>query len=255
MRASRCREGWIRFGVGLCIALALPTGVARAQIVINEIDYDQAGVPDSRDFIELHEPTQTGMSLTGWQLILYNGQSSQRSPYLTINLADAPGGVMPPDGYLVIGPMGVVPNVDIPSPSGGWIQNGSPDGMALVHAGDVIELLAYEGSFVGNTNGTGGPATGMTFPDIGVAEYGGDCNGLQRLPDGGSWITIPEAAATPGRACDVDLGDFHELQSCLAGPNTPPAAGCSTQDWDCDGDVDLDDFAEFQIAFTNPPCS
>ena len=47
------------------------------------------------------------------------------------------------------------------------IQNGSPDGLALVDgAGHVVEFLSYEGSFVG----LGGPADALTATDIGVAE-------------------------------------------------------------------------------------
>ncbi|NNF10268.1 MAG: ExeM/NucH family extracellular endonuclease, partial [Acidimicrobiia bacterium] len=47
------------------------------------------------------------------------------------------------------------------------IQNGSPDGLALVDAGStVIEFLSYEGSFTA----TNGLANGMTSSDIGVSE-------------------------------------------------------------------------------------
>lgn len=211
--AKRIRHGCAgRFGgyVFLCVALmlAMPTVAAYAQVVINEMDYDQSG-SDTADFVELYEPGKTGMSLSGWELYLYNGQTSQRSPYLIIQLDNAPGGVMPSDGYLVIGPEDTVPEVDVPSPSSGWIQNGAPDGMALVHDGVVIELLAYEGSFEGNTNGTGGPAAGMPFTDIEVEEYSEDGVGLQRIPDEGAWTETFEAAATPGEpnsdACGVKV--------------------------------------------------
>ena len=93
------------------------------------------------------------MSLEGWQLVLYDGQAGARIPYLTIELGDAPGETMPADGYLVIGTEATVVNVDVPVLSGDWLQNGTPDGMALVHGGTVVERLAYEGGFVG----AGGP--------------------------------------------------------------------------------------------------
>ena len=188
----------MRCGRWIPLLLAWPTVAAPAQLVINEIEYDQTGT-DVRDFVELVEPARSGMSLVGWQLILYDGTPSQRCPYLTIDLSTAPGGVMPTDGYLVIGPAGTtVPNVDVTAPTGGWIQNGgaAPDGMALVHGGLVVELLAYEGSFVGDPV-NGGPAAGMTFPDLGIVDSGSD-EGLQRIPDGGPWTVLPEAAATPG---------------------------------------------------------
>lgn len=49
---------------------------------------------------------------------------------------------------------------------------------------------------------------------------------------------------------DVDLDDFAVFGSCLGGPNV--AAGCLAFDSDCDGDVDLRDFAAFQNAFNAP---
>jgi hypothetical protein len=51
-------------------------------------------------------------------------------------------------------------------PSNG-IQNGSPDGIALVAPGDVVvQLLSYEGTFTA----VGGPADGLASTDIGVQE-------------------------------------------------------------------------------------
>jgi hypothetical protein len=50
---------------------------------------------------------------------------------------------------------------------------------------------------------------------------------------------------------DVDLDDFAEFESCLDGPGaglSEPDCGC--YDFDSSGDIDLDDFAEFQAVFT-----
>jgi len=47
------------------------------------------------------------------------------------------------------------------------IQNGSPDGLALIDdSGSVVSFLSYEGSFVA----TDGPANGVSSVDIGVSE-------------------------------------------------------------------------------------
>ncbi|MGI9596116.1 MAG: ExeM/NucH family extracellular endonuclease, partial [Acidimicrobiales bacterium] len=46
------------------------------------------------------------------------------------------------------------------------LQNGSPDGIALVNNGTVVQFLSYEGSFTA----TDGPAAGQTSTDIGVSE-------------------------------------------------------------------------------------
>jgi len=47
---------------------------------------------------------------------------------------------------------------------------------------------------------------------------------------------------------DVDLNDYADFESCLAGPGGGLAAGCGCADLDCDNDVDLADFAGFQVA-------
>jgi hypothetical protein len=46
------------------------------------------------------------------------------------------------------------------------IQNGAPDGVALVQSGVVIQFLSYEGVMTA----VGGPAAGMTSVNIGVSE-------------------------------------------------------------------------------------
>ncbi len=56
---------------------------------------------------------------------------------------------------------------------------------------------------------------------------------------------------------DVDLQDFTRFQACFNGPNQPPAtSGCRDADANRDGDVDLEDFNVFQACFNgsnNPP--
>ncbi len=48
----------------------------------------------------------------------------------------------------------------------------------------------------------------------------------------------------------LDFGDFAE---CMNGPDVPYPQGCENADFDVDADVDLVDFAAFQIAFVSPP--
>jgi hypothetical protein len=49
---------------------------------------------------------------------------------------------------------------------------------------------------------------------------------------------------------DVDLVDFAEFQLCFTGPSGTVAKDCAVMDFDDDGDVDLADFGSFQLAFT-----
>jgi uncharacterized protein len=115
---------------------------------INEIHYDNTSA-DTGERIEIAGPG--GLNLTGWSLVLYNGNGG--ASYATIPL----GGAIPDqdDGYGTL-------SFNVTN-----IQNGAPDGVALVdNLGQVVQFLSYEGSFTA----TNGPASGMTSTDIGVAE-------------------------------------------------------------------------------------
>ncbi len=121
---------------------------ANAQVFINEIHYDNTG-GDTGEAIEV--AAAAGTDLSGCSLILYNG--SNGTSYNTVNLtgvvADQQGG-FGTASFAIAG-----------------IQNGSPDGVALVDAMDtVIEFISYEGQITA----TNGPANGLTSTDIGVSE-------------------------------------------------------------------------------------
>lgn len=135
----------------IAVTLALSAGTAQAAgspVFINEIHYDNSG-SDAGEAIEIAGPA--GTNLTGWTVVLYNG--SNGTSYNTIDLS----GTIPDQG----GGFGALSFLQA------GIQNGSPDGLALVDdAGAVIEFLSYEGSLTG----TDGPAAGQTSFDIGVAE-------------------------------------------------------------------------------------
>ncbi|MBA4768201.1 MAG: hypothetical protein H2049_11300 [Porphyrobacter sp.] len=127
-------------------------------VFINEIHYDNTGT-DVGEFIEV--AGTAGTNLNGWTLVLYNGNGG--APYATINLT----GTIDDEGN----GFGAL---SFAGPSGG-IQNGPPDGVALVDAsGNVVEFLSYEGTFVA----VGGPASGLTSTDIGVSEAGTEAVGL-----------------------------------------------------------------------------
>ncbi len=136
-----------------CFALAAATvAPASAQSVfINEIHYDNVGA-DTGEAIEVAGPA--GTDLTGWSLVLYNGSGG--AAYGTTALS------------------GTIPNqqagfgtLSFSYPANG-LQNGSPDGIALVDGATVVQFLSYEGSFMA----VGGPANGLISTDIGVSEPG-----------------------------------------------------------------------------------
>lgn len=119
-------------------------------VFINEIHYDNAGT-DVEEAIEI--AGVAGTDLTGWSIVLYNGSNS--SVYNTISLS----------GTITDQQNGYGTKVEILSVNG--LQNGSPDGLALVDNNNtVVQFLSYEGVITA----ADGPANGMTSTDIGVSE-------------------------------------------------------------------------------------
>ncbi|MBI1197191.1 MAG: hypothetical protein GC203_04945, partial [Phenylobacterium sp.] len=116
---------------------------------INEFHYDNSG-GDVGEFVEV--AGQAGVDLSGYTLLLYNGNGG--AVYSTIAL----GGVITDqaNGFGAI---------SFATPG---IQNGAPDGIALVGPSGVIEFISYEGEMTA----TGGAASGMTSTDVGVLEDG-----------------------------------------------------------------------------------
>src|SRR5688572_12850326 len=124
---------------------------AMASVRISEIHYDNGGT-DVLEGVEISGPA--GQDLTGWKVVPYNGNGGTTYPPI-VDL----GGLIPAK----CSPRGVV----VATVSG--LQNGSPDGVALVDAaGVVVEFLSYEGTFTA----ANGPAVGMTSTDIGSSESG-----------------------------------------------------------------------------------
>jgi hypothetical protein len=118
---------------------------------INEIHYDNSG-GDTGEGIEVAGPAGTDLSC--YTLVPYNGNGG--SEYSSTSLS----GTIPDEGcgYGAIW-----------FPISG-LQNGSPDGIALIDCGgNVVMFLSYEGSFTA----TDDSAIGVTSTDIGVTESGG----------------------------------------------------------------------------------
>ena len=179
-----------------CLGL-LGSAVAAAQGVrFSELHYDNSGV-DTGEAIEVSGPA--GLDITGWRVVLYDGANGL--VYNTSTLS----GVIP----TTCGVRGVV--VVTPSVA---IQNGSPDGLALVDtAGTLREFLSYEGVMTA----LDGPAIGRTSSDINVAEFNNSAIGrsLGRRPDG-TWAA--SAANTFGACNDSDPTQPAEIISVTLAP-------------------------------------
>jgi len=167
-------------GAGTILTDDLPS---IANVWINEFHYDPSSVPETGEFIEV--AGVAGVDLSGYKLVLYNG--SNGSSYGTLSLSGTLADTASGFGFASIAAPG--------------LQNGSPDGIALVDGfGRVVQFLSYEGVMTA----TNGPAAGMTSTDI------------IRFED----------QATPGTSLQLagtgsTYGDFHWT---FGNPNTTGAA-------------------------------
>ena len=119
-----------------------------AHLVVNEVDYDNVGT-DTQEFIEIFNGTGTSVPLADYAVVLVNGGNNLE--YSRTMLAAA-GTCLAAGRYLVIADKAVVPDPNalvIRFPGArDQIQNGQPDGVALIDTSTqtLVDALSYEGS-------------------------------------------------------------------------------------------------------------
>ena len=174
---------------------------AQAGVIINEVDYDQPGA-DTAEFIELFNSSGQTVALNGFSLELINGTSS--ASYRSIDLS---GFSMQQGAYLVVcTDAALVLNCDhVFAGTSSWLQNGAPDGIALLDGNEVVDAVTYEGQITGYTEG------GALL----LADSNSVIMSLARLPDGGdsdnNFSDFGSACITPGTMNIAGSGDCSML--------------------------------------------
>ncbi len=201
MRKS-LENGWFRVSAAAVFGLVLCAGLPAwgQSVFINEVHYDNAGA-DAEESLEIAGPA--GTDLNGWSLVLYNGKNGR--PYRTVSLEGS-----------------------IPEQQGGYgtlsfpvdrIENGSPDGVALVNpAGEVIHFMSYEGGFTA----TAGPAEGIAATDIGVRESNATQMGHSLQLKGSGHALADFTWNGPGMATP---GQVNAGQTFVSGPGETTGGG------------------------------
>jgi predicted extracellular nuclease len=190
--------------LGLTAPPAAALAPADGTVFINEIHYDNDGA-DAGEAIEIAGPA--GTDLARWSLVLYNGSNS--AAYDTVALS---GTLSDQDGGF-----GTV------SFSAAGLQNGDPDGIALVDAsGALVQFLSYEGRFTA----TSGPAAGTTSTDIGVRETSGTAVGssLQLTGTGASYGDFTWAVVADDSFGQINVAQTSEEPGPVPEPQPEPAA-------------------------------
>jgi DNA/RNA endonuclease G (NUC1) len=192
-------KGLTRFLLA-CFSLVASSLAAAQGVRFSELHYDDIGVDDG-ERIEVAGPA--GFDLTGWSVVLYNGATGL--VYNTQVLSGALPATCSTRGVRVI------------TYAVNGIQNGDPDGLALVNAGgSLVEFLSYDGVFAA----VDGPAAGLVSADIGVGEDNAitaASSSLQRRPNG-TWA--PSATNTFGACNDLDVNAPAEVVSVSVSPSS-----------------------------------
>jgi len=157
---------------------------AAGGLMINEVDYDQVGT-DNGEFIELFNASRSAIDLSTVAVVLVNGSNSMQ--YARINLT----GMLAPGAYAVVANNAVMLPAGVARfPLGAdALQNGAPDGVALINTvdGTLLDALSYEGpiraavitGIAGTVNLVEGTVLPVTLADSNTAP-----GSLSRIPNG-----------------------------------------------------------------------
>jgi hypothetical protein len=140
-----------------------PPPSGQVKLVINEVDYDQVGT-DADGFVEIHNAGDTAADLSNVDLVAVNGGDS--SEYAREQLT----GTLAAGGHLAVA-------IEL--------QNGAPDGLALLDGATLLDALSYEGAITSATIGgqTYNLVEGTVLPAT-VEDSNAVAGSLIRNPDG-----------------------------------------------------------------------
>lgn len=203
-------------------------GTQPDDVFLNEFHYDNVGA-DTGEFVEVVVGPGYAGSLADLSVVLYNGNGGGEYGTHTLDTFDP--GTTTASGHRLF------------SKFISGIQNGAPDGIAIVSGSSVLHFLSYEGSFTADD----GPAAGMTSTDIGVAQDPVPAAGEQSLGLSGSGGSASDFTWTRFTG-NYTRGAVNEGQTLLAPAGAPGIALDNitvtlipVTDTDGDGDPDATD--------------
>jgi hypothetical protein len=140
-----------------------PPPAGQAKLVLNEVDYDQVGT-DANGFVEIKNVGGAAADLAAINLVAVNGGDSNEYDRVALTGTLAAGG-----------------HLDIAIE----LQNGAPDGLALLDGTTLIDALSYEGGITAATVGgqTYNLVEGTVLPTS-VEDSNTVAGSLIRNPDG-----------------------------------------------------------------------
>jgi Lamin Tail Domain len=140
-----------------------PPPTEQAKLVINEVDYDQVGT-DANGFVEIKNAGGAAADLANVDLVAVNGGDSAEYDRVALTGTLAPGA-----------------HLDVAIE----LQNGAPDGLALLDGATLLDAISYEGGITAATIGgqTYNLVEGTVLPTA-VEDSNTVAGSLIRNPDG-----------------------------------------------------------------------
>jgi hypothetical protein len=140
-----------------------PPPAEQAKLMINEVDYDQVGT-DGNGFVEIHNKGGAAADLSTIDLVAVNGGDNAEYDRVALTGSLAAG------AYLAVA-------IEL--------QNGAPDGLALLDGTTLVDALSYEGAITAATIGgqTYNLVEGTVLPAT-VEDSNTVAGSLIRNPDG-----------------------------------------------------------------------
>ena len=183
--------------------------------VINEVDYNQPGT-DTKEFVELYNPTAVSIPLTGLAVVFVNGGSSPAPEYQRALLT----GTLDSHKFLVIAAPAVTvdagatnlvfPGTCTLASCSNKIQNGPKDAIVVIDtaSGTVLDAISWGGKcaaamitgVTGTPPATEGTALAATDEDTDAMSTGSICrkvDGADTDDNGADWTYC---VSTPGAA-------------------------------------------------------
>jgi predicted extracellular nuclease len=179
---------------------------------ISEIHYDDStAAGDTGEFVEVQFPAGATSS-AGYSIVLYNGGNG------AVYDTDALGPVSA-DGAAVV------------TYSTNGVQNGSPDGVALMNGSTVVEFLSYEGPMttaIGTSTDIGVGETNSTAPGTSLSRrYNTVTEALQWFPSDTATPGVANAPFTPEPVNVCQTQVTHQIGE-VQGPGAVAAQNGST---------------------------
>ncbi|MCA9753540.1 MAG: hypothetical protein KC591_15200, partial [Gemmatimonadetes bacterium] len=192
-------------------------GAVSAQAVsLNEVVANDTS-SDDMEFVELCGTP--GTDLSGYTLVVIEGEGTAMG---TIDVAQALSGVIPADGFFVIGDAAVSPDLLM---SANWIENGGETVLLVQNftGSQGMDIDAENDCVADGPIGTVVDAIGFARPSQG--DCGSYYGALALGPDTGDSGTADFDVAGAARCTDCD-GDWGMI--CLAGTEPATDPGCDT---------------------------